>query len=311
MRKPMLQAITALSLLLDVQGAETTAYLLGPGDQVSVSLRDLKEIEFKPARIDLDGNLWLHYAGRIPAAGLSAEELATVIEERLRSVVNNPRVTVEVSEFGSQPVSVLGAVNRPGIHQLRGHKTLIEVLSMAEGLRNEAGNNIMITRAKSAGRIPLPNSKEDASGQYNVAQVNLKALLEAKNPKANILIRPNDVISVPRAELVYVVGSVRKPGGFPLAERETLSVLQAISLAEGVDATAASQNARILRQPQGGGQRVEITVNVKKILASREPDQALQPNDILFIPNSTFKSWGLRTVEAGIQIATGVVIFRR
>ncbi|MBZ5606285.1 MAG: polysaccharide biosynthesis/export family protein [Acidobacteriia bacterium] len=288
-----------------------TAYLLGPGDQVAVSVRDRKEIEIKPAAIGLDGNVELAYAGKIHAEGLSTQQLAREVETRLTRIVLNPMVTVEVSEYGSQPVSVLGAVNRPGVQQLRGNKNLIEVLSLVEGLKPEAGNTIKITRPKSSGPLPLANAKDDPSGQFSIAEVKVKGLMDASAPESNIPIRAHDVITVPRAELIYVMGKVRKPGGFPLNERESMTVLQAISLAEGVDAAAATQSARILRSNGSAPGAVEIPIDVKKILANAAPDQPLQPNDILFLPSSATKSVGVKVLEAGLQMATGVVIWGR
>ncbi len=297
-------------LLAAVGAAAEGTYQLGPGDRVTVSLGSLKEIEIRPALIELDGTVDLEYAGRIQAAGLSTADLARKVEERLAKVIREPHVTVEVTEYGSQPVSVLGAVNRPGVHQIRGRRNLVEVLALAEGMRPEAGNFINITRPIASGPIPLPNARVDASGQFSTAEVGLKALLEARNPEANIEIRPNDVISVPRAELVYIMGSVRKPGGFVLAEKESITVLQAISMAEGILPTASTQSARILRS-NGDGPPVEVAIDVKGILDNKRPDEALQPNDILFIPNSTAKTVGLRTVEAVVQMATGLVIWGR
>lgn len=297
--------LLALALSSLASGAD---YLLGPGDQVSVSLRDRKEIEIKPARVGLNGAVELEYAGSIHAEGLTTEQLAREIERRLSSIVRNPNVTVELSDYGSQPVSVLGAVNKPGVYQLRGSKNLMEVLSMAEGLKNEAGNAIKITRPKASGTIPLPDATEDA--QFSRAEVKVKDLMDASVPQANIPIRPNDVITVPRAELVYVLGKVKRPGGFPLTERQSMTVLQAIAMAEGVDAGALTQNAKILRTVSSGPP-VEIPIDVRKILANAAPDQPLQPNDILFVPTSMTKSVGVRILEAGIQMATGVVIWGR
>ena len=300
-----------LAILLAVSAwGQTAGYLLGPGDQVSVNVRDRKEIEMKPAMIGLDGDVELAYAGKIHAAGLSTQQLAREVEVRLAKIVLHPMVTVEVTEYGSQPVSVLGAVNRPGVHQLKGNKSLMEVLSLVEGLKPEAGNTIKITRPKASGPIPLANAKDDATGQYTIAEVKVKGLMDASVPEANIPIRAHDVITVPRAELIYVMGKVRKPGGFPLAERESMTVLQAISLAEGVDAGAATQSARILRS-NGTGSPVEIAIDVKKILSNSAPDQPLQPNDILFLPSSAAKSVGVKVLETGLQMATGVVIWGR
>ena len=306
------QLLALIALACVAFGATaTTPYLLGPGDRISVTVSDLKEIQFQPTTLAPDGSVEFQYTGRLQAGGLSPEQLAREIETRLKRIVREPRVVVEITEYGSQPVSVLGAVHKPGVHQLRGGKTLIEVLSMAEGLSNEAGNTIMVTRPKSSGPIPLATTTEDRAGNFLVANIGLKKLLDGSAPESNILIRPNDVISVPRAELIYVVGNVHKPGGFALLERESVSTLQALALAEGMDATASPQNARILRASGDGDQRKEISVDLRKILSNQAPDQKLQPNDILFIPNSAAKSTSRRALEVGIQMATGVVIFRR
>ena len=185
-------------------------------------------------------------------AGLSVEQLEAALTARLKEYLQDPVVTVSVSEFRSQPVSVLGAVNNPGVHQIRGRKTLFEVISEAGGLKNEAGNAIKITRRKEFGPIPLAGAAADPSGEFTVAEISVKSVMEARNPQENIQVQPNDVISVPRAELVYVIGAVKRAGGFVLSEREQISVLQALSMAEGLDRVASAPNARILRAAGGG-----------------------------------------------------------
>jgi polysaccharide biosynthesis/export protein len=287
------------------------SYRLGPGDRVTISLGDLKEMEIKPALVDLDGTIDIQYAGYIRAAGLTCSQLSAEIAGKLRPFVREPKVKVEVAEYGSQPVSILGSVNKPGAHQLRGPRTLIEVLAMAEGLKPEAGNLIRITRLGTQGPLPLPGARTDSAGQSTTGEIGVKALLEARLPELNIQIRPHDLIAVPRADLIYVLGNVRKPGGFALAERESITVLQALSLSEGVDAMGAPQKARILRSAGIGISASEVPIDVKQILAGKSPDRPLQPNDILFIPNSRSKSAGIRALEAGIQLGTGIAIFRR
>ncbi len=290
---------------------DTTAdYVLGPGDQVSVSVRGVKEIEYKPVRVDETGEIELQYTGKFRAAGLTSGQVANKIASKLAEFVNDPKVIVEITDYGSQPVSVLGAVTKPGVYQLKGQKTLFEVLSLAEGLRNDAGNNILITRRREWGRIPLPGAGDDAGGEFSVAKVSVKALLEGKVPQANIPMKPRDVISVPRGEMVYVVGGVRRAGGFVLGEKESVTVLQALSMAEGLIQTASPRHARILRAAEGSAQRAEIPVDIKKILSNKMADQPLLPNDILFIPDSTAKSAGMRSLETAIQMATGVVVWR-
>jgi polysaccharide biosynthesis/export protein len=290
--------------------AQLPAYVLGPGDQVVIRVLDLEEIGENPFRVDMRGNINLPLAGRIHAGGLSVEELEAAVATSLRKYLQDPVVTVSIFEFSSQPVSVIGAVNNPGVHQIRGSKTLFEIISEAGGLKNEAGNSIKITRRRENGDIPLPGAVADASGEFSVAEVSVKSVMEARNPRENIRIQPNDVISVPRGELVYVIGAVKRAGGFVLGEREHISVLQALAMAEGLDHEASPSTARILRESEGAS-RSEIPVDVRKMLAGKTGDVPMLTNDILFIPNSTPKSAAVRGLEVAIQVGTGIAIYRR
>jgi polysaccharide biosynthesis/export protein len=136
----------------------------------------------------------------------------------------------------------------------------------------------------------------------------VNSLLEAKDPQQNILIMPNDVISVPRAALVYVAGAVRRPGGFVLNERDNMTVLQAVSMAEGMEKTAAPSRAKIIRNGTTET-RAEIPVDVSKIVSGKSPDVALLANDILIVPTSTAKAAFYRTVEAAVQAGQGFAIY--
>jgi len=287
------------------------SYLLGPGDELVIRALEAEEIAEKPVRIDLGGYIRLPLVGRLKAGGLTVDQLTAELNDKLKEYIQDPQVAVSVTQYRSQPVSVIGAVKEPGVHQLEGHKTLIEMLSLAGGLAQDAGYTVTITRRLEYGRIPLAGARDDETGRFSIAEVELNSIMEARNPEGNIEIRPYDVISVPRAQLVYVIGQVKRAGGFPLKERESLTVLQALSLAEGLDRVSAPQAAKILRQPPEGGQRVEIAVNVKKILEGKADDVTLQPQDILFIPASATKAASLRAVEAAIQIGTGIIIWRR
>lgn len=160
------------------------------------------------------------------------------------------------------------------------------------------------------GGIPLPSARTDVGGRYSVAEVNLQALLEGKNPELNIPIMPHDVITVLRASMIYVIGDVHKSGGFVMTERFRISVLQALSLAEGLQTTAAPGNARIIRGAVDGAERKEMAVDVKRILGDQTQDVILEPDDILFIPTRTEKKAFLRGLEAAIQTGTGIAIWR-
>jgi polysaccharide export outer membrane protein len=286
-------------------------YTLGADDLIEVHAAEFEAIGDKPIRIDMGGDIRLPMLGRVPAAGLTCRQLEAEIAGRLKVYVLQPDVTVSISDFRSQPVSVLGAVKSPGIHQLQGRKTLIEVLSMAGGVGEDAGAAVKVTRRLEWGRIPLPGAADDPTGQFSVAEVRLKAILGATNPEQNIIIRPNDVITVPRAEMVYVVGQVVRSGGFVLNERESLSVLQALSLAGGLDRAASPQKSKILRPARTGTGRTEIAVDLRKILSGQHEDVRLQSDDILFVPSSLPKQAAVRALETAIQTGSGIAIWRR
>ena len=287
-----------------------STYLLGPDDQVEISAPELSEFGNKPVRIDGEGNVQVPLVGRVHVAGLTAQQAEQELNKDLKTYIRDPQVVVNVSEVRSQPVSVLGAVNSPGVHQVQGHKTLMEMLASAGGIRPDAGYSVRVTRQLDWGCIPLAGASLDPSGQFSVAEVNLKKIMEAKDPVENIQILPHDVISVPKAEMVYVIGEVRRSGGFVLGEHQSISVLQVLSLAEGLNGAADSRHAKILRLKRDADQREELPVDIKSVLKGKKPDVPLQGDDILFIPGSTGKKAALRALEATIQTGTGLAIWR-
>jgi polysaccharide export outer membrane protein len=271
---------------------------------------NFEEINDKPIAIDLSGSIHLPMIGQIPVSGLTVEQVGSEIAKRLETYVKHPDVSVSVSEFRSQPVSVIGAVKTPGVLQVQGQKTLLEMLSLAGGLDSTtAGSTLKITRRLKWGPIPLPTATTDPTNQFSVAQVNIKSLLEAKHPEENILVKPYDVISVPRGETVYVIGEVVKPGGFVLNDTEQITVLQALSMASGADKMAKPQNAKILRRIPGAPSRTEIAVDLNKILNGKSPDVPMQAEDILYVPNNIPKRAALRALEAAVQLG-GLAVLR-
>lgn len=311
--------LVALSLTLSAQAAtpvgsplaaEQQAMPLGPGDQLEITVQKLPEMQGLTAMVDDMGAIDLPMVGRVRARGRSPEELQLAIENELSSFMREPSVRLRVVTVASRPVSVLGAVKEPGVHQLRGEMRLMEVLSLAGGLREDAGYSIKISRSLEQGELPLPTAEIDPSGRFSLAEVDLAVLMGNENPADNIMIRPQDVITAPRAKLVYVIGDVNKSGGFVLAERQSISILQALAMAEGLRGTASPRQARILRPLEGSTQKEEIAVDVKRILSGRQEDMALLPEDVLFIPNSAAKSAGKIALGAAVELGTGLVIFR-
>lgn len=284
-------------------------YQLGVNDQISIRSLHASEINDKAVRIDTSGSINLPLIGRVQIAGLTIQQAEAAISRQLVPYYRDVDVSVNVTEFKSQPVSVLGAVHMPGVYQMQGQKTLIELISLAGGFDVDAGYALKVTRRREYGPPSAGRIREEKD--YYVSEVNTSALVAAKDPALNFSIEPNDVISVPRANLVYVVGEVKKAGGFPLREKENVSVLQALAMAEGLASTARPKNAKILRPGPDGQRRIELAVDLKRVLAGQDTDIPMQPDDILFVPNNPPKNAALKTLDTAIQMGTGVVIWGR
>lgn len=294
--------------LISRPGIPPPLYKLGPGDVIVVHQENAEELNDKEERIDDAGFVNLPSIGRVQVSGLTIEEAEKAVAEKLGKLLLNPSPIISIKEYRSEPVSVFGAVNTPGVVQLQGRKSLVEVISMAGGVKTDAGTYAEITRKMTYGAIPVKDAVTDGTGQYSTARIDLAGLMKGTNPSANIDILPQDVISVPPAEQIFVTGAVKKPGGFPLNTNGTYTVLQALSLAEGVTPQAGAGSARIIRN-SGDGPRQEIPVNVAAIMKGKENDVDLQPRDILFVPESMGKKVGARIAEAAIQAATGFAIW--
>jgi polysaccharide biosynthesis/export protein len=305
------QAVQQPSLETGKNPPATAKYVLGPSDEIVIVAANAEDIANKPIRVTAGGDINLPMVGRVHVAGMSVEELEGELTGRLSQYIRNPEVAVNVTQFKSQPVSVIGWVANPGVVQLEGRKTLIEVLSMAGGVSRDAGYRVKITRKSEWGLIPLPSAItiSHPSGSYSIAEVNIRGINDASHPEENILIFPFDVISVPRAEIVYVMGEVKRPGGFALNDKQTISVLQALALSEGLVSTAAARKSKILR-PVAGSNRIEIDIDLKQLLAGKIKDVSLQPEDILFVPNSSAKSAFQKTFDGVISGVTGMLIYR-
>lgn len=307
------QPVTSVSAPPPTAEISTSTHILGRDDEVTIWIADVPDLSANGGRmftVSPSGVVHLPLVGEIQAAGLTASELEALIAKSVKRFIRVPQVNVTVTQIRSQPVSVLGAVNTPGIQQLRGRKTLIEMLSMAGGLRPDAGSTATITRLKSQGELPLPKVAADSTGRYWVAEVNLESVMAGASPENNATILPHDVITVQRVKVIYVVGAVTRAGAFPLNEKENLSVLKAISMAGGVTNTAATGDARVIRGKDDPAKRQELAVNLKNILSGRNSDVPMVPDDVLFVPDSRAKKIANRTLEAALSTVGGMLVFR-
>jgi polysaccharide biosynthesis/export protein len=316
------------------EGAAASDYRIGPNDLIEINIFEAPELN-RSLRVSAGGEITIPLLGTVQSAGLTARELEKVLEDRLRKYMKDPHAGVFVSSIQSHPVSVAGAVKKPGVFQIQGAKSLLEMLSMAEGLADDAGDEVLVMRgaglrvgmsrlsdtpdmntdhaSTSVDAAPAPPASmhEIASSENETVRINLKSLLESGDERFNIPVYPGDIVKVTRAGIVYVVGEVKKPGGFVLKTHEQMSVLKAIALAEGLTSTSAKGRTRIIRTDENTGQKTEVPVDLDKILAGKTPDPPLNSADIVFVPNSAGKSALYKGSEAALATVTGLIIFHR
>ncbi len=284
---------------------------LGVGDQLLISVADLDEVTNRAVRVAEDGTVDLPLIGAVQASGTSLGGLRKTLAASFSKYVTNPQVSIQLVSSQNQMVSVLGDVNSPSVQELTGPLTLLAAITRAGGIKPDAGPQVIITREARWGVLPIAGTTFDSKGSFSRATLSLDDLIAAKAPENNILLKPGDVVTVPKGSVIYVVGDVHKAGGFPLRSSGSLSVIEALSLAEGLAPNAKSQNAKILRpSPVKGEKRLEIPVDISQVLAGKTTDPQLYADDILFVPNSAAKSGARRAIEAALQITTGMLIYR-
>jgi polysaccharide biosynthesis/export protein len=287
-------------------------YLVGPEDVLSLTVFDVPELKDVLVRVANDGTISLPLLGRVKAAGLTTEQLRHELEEKWgENYLQDPQVTIFIKQFRAKPVSVIGAVEKPGLYPLTAPRTLIEVLSMAGGLGKKttgsAGRTAYVTRTGGFGNLKLTNGMRLVAPDK--LEVDIHRLLFSQDDTLNIPIKPLDVISVTKAPVVYVVGEVKKAGGFILEDREKITVLQALAMAEGLYGNPSKKNARIIRSEPDGSSK-EVPVDLGKILKGKSPDVEMAANDILFVPLSGGKLAVKQATSSAIATVSGLIIWR-
>ena len=304
------------------QPVDKGGYILGNGDQVSVRVFGADDMPERPTEVGPDGIISLPMVGKVHVSGVSVRDAENDLTNRYKKYFKDPEITVTVTDYRSQPVTVVGAVNAPGVVQLRGPTRLMRVLSQAGGLKPEAGDKVLITRKlPDQGTATTPPSTASATtglpaepnSSFYLKEIDLLKIIDGTDPAANMIVEANDLITVPRAKMVYVIGDVGRPGGYVLdGHSSKLTVLQAVALAGGVNKSAAYGAARILRPVAGGSNtpREETQIDLKKIMSSKAPDVPLHADDILYVPNSMTKAVTARSIEVAVAIGSGLLIWK-
>lgn len=265
-------------------------YTLGPDDQILVRVPQVPELNDRPFRIGPDGYVELPIVGRTQVGGLTIQAFEKALLEKLKEFVRDPQVFVTLAQMRGDPVFFVGAFRAPGIYPLGGRRTLVEMLTNVGGLQPNASRRIRVTRRTDYGPLPLPNAQENADKRISTVDISVDDLSMNINPEEDIVLQPYDIVSVERAERVYVLGGVGRATAIELGERSSISIAQALTEAGGFSMGAKESQIRILRQISGTDRRAEITINAKRVLQARDRDFPLLPNDVLFIPNSKLSS---------------------
>ena len=265
-------------------------YRIGPEDLLEVAVFEVEKLN-KTVRVSARGDISLPLIGILKVKGLTATELEKKITDLLaEKYIKDPYVTVFIKEYRNQRISVIGMVEKPGVFEVAGQKTVLGMLAMAGGLKEDAGRLLFLIRP--------PNLNEDdpkATGM-SVQQVpltmviDLDELLIRGDLSLNVPTFSGDVINVPTSGKVFVGGEVSKPGGFSLKGKR-LTVTQAIALAEGLKPEADGSDIRIFRFSGKGIEKEAIAVNYYDIVAAKAVDPFLKENDILIVPQSGIKNF--------------------
>jgi polysaccharide export outer membrane protein len=272
--------------------ASPMAAPIGPGDSLDISEYHTPEFH-SVVRVSPAGTVTLPMVKEVQVGGLDEQAAAHAVEGALvaRGMLLHPQVSVMVIAYTGQDVSLLGEVARPGVYPYTLHHRLLDLISAASGLAPNAGRLVNIFHRddlKTPHPVVLDPSGTDTEADHN--------------PELS----PGDTVQVSRAGLVYVIGDVVRPGGFPVDPAQGLTVVQALSLAWGQSQNAASR-ALLIREQKGG--RTLTTLNLKRMIHGQEPDQPVHDRDILFVPDSMAKNLWNKSLEAAIQSTIGVTIY--
>lgn len=278
----LLAALFIISICVSVysqqeQEAFVKEYKIGPKDLLEITVFELPELN-QTVRVSEDGSISLPLLGKVEIEGLSKEELekklAGLLEEKY---LKKARVTIFIREYQSKRVSVIGAVGKPGMYELIGRVSLLELISQAGGLTDRASSELYVLR-------------EGKNGIQAKLAIDLNDLIINNNQKLNIPLMPKDVINIPIDQIIniFVFGAVRNPGALQVKMSKKITLLQAIAQAGGTAEGASKSGILIKRKDNKTGKETKIKVNLKDILNGKKPDIELKEGDVVYVPESIF-----------------------
>jgi polysaccharide export outer membrane protein len=287
-------------------------YRIGPNDVIDVQVENAPEMS-RTFRVTAAGTFLMPYIGRVTAVKKTTEEVAQMIADGLRGdYLKDPKVVVSVKEFNSRSFFIQGSVRSPGVFQIEGRPSMLEIITLAGGLSEKHGANAYIIRRIKAPeqKGPEPSSAKttaanDANAEqepateegakYELKSANINGLLKGRFDQ-DVLLEPGDIINIPPSDVFFVAGEVNAPGEFALKEGTTLR--QAISLAQGTNYKAALNRGVVYRENAQNGKREEVHIDIGAVMGGKKEDVLIMANDIIMVPNSRTRTLGGALLKA-------------
>jgi polysaccharide biosynthesis/export protein len=271
---------------------------IGNDDLLGITVYDSPELT-RTVRVDSNGEIRLPMLRKpVKAAGFYPVDLEKSITSALIDdhVLVEPVVTVAIVEFRSRPISVVGAVRNPVTFQATGTVTLLDAISQAGGLADNAGPEILVSQKTEGTDVNQPNL---------VKRIPVRSLIDAVDPSLNLVLNGGEEVRVPEAGKFYVLGNVHRPGAFTITDGSQSSVLKALALSEGLDHFTGN-TAYVFRADTSRTTRQEIPIELKQIMNRKAPDVPLLANDILYVPEATGRKATLTTLDRLSMIGASV-----
>lgn len=284
----------SLSIAAAGSSNSTADYRIGPDDLLQVTIYNIPDQDARVTpritlvRVSQDGIVVAPLVGPVEVKGKTTRQVEQEFRQRYQKYIKSPQIGVLVTEY-RQKVSVMGAVQKPGVFELTGPKTVIDMVAEAGGITAQAGNQVHLYR-------------QDAEGKRQTAVIDLLVLanptanhVESKDlPLVNVPVQAGDVINVPQAGMYFVDGAVRKPGSYPIGRSYT--VTQALATAGGVDPELADYGAITIYRRRSPTDMEAIPYDLDEVRARKRDDLQVQADDVIVVPMSGAKYFVKRFV---------------
>lgn len=264
-RKIIFTAVLAIVLAMAHMPLHASDYIIGPGDVIKITVyghEDLTTVE----RVSGSGTITFPLVGQLSVAGVPISSLSKNLERMLSDgYIVSPQVSVFIEEFRSQKAVIMGEVVKPGLYELKGRTTFLELVSIASGVTRDAGNSAIVKRKIG------PDGR-----QSGIIKIDLNRLIREGDTSLDFEVIDGDSIYIPKAGTFYVTGEVRNPDEYK--HKEDTTVIKAITLAGGFTDKAAPKKVKIIRKIEG----------VEQIFSNVNMDEYIYPEDIVVVPESFF-----------------------